>query len=155
MTETKHSIIYVYFSLLSHCLSNAETVSNTLMEVTVDIISDTVCNSPAVYNGDVTRNMLCAGHLSGGRDSCQVSELKLCVCCLVQQTSNAVRGISQGDSGGPLVCESGDRWYLVGITSWGSGCAQVNKPGVYTRVARVLPWIYSNMQVSPTDSVHT
>lgn len=95
LIETKHNIIYIYFSPFfwqeekkSNCLSNAAMVSNTLMEVTVNIISDTVCNSPAVYKGGITRNMLCAGHLSGGRDSCQVSELKLCVCVFVQQTSN-------------------------------------------------------------------
>lgn len=45
-----------------------------------------------------------------------------------------------------------NRWYLLGITSWGSGCGNVNKPGVYTRVHSVLPWIYSNMQVGTTDT---
>lgn len=58
-----------------------------------------------------------------------------------------MNSIPQGDSGGPLVCQNGDRWFLVGITSWGEGCGKRNKPGVYTKVRSVLPWIYSNMQV--------
>lgn len=43
------------------------------MEVTVDIISTQVCNNPNVYGGAVNKNMLCAGELKGGKDSCQVS----------------------------------------------------------------------------------
>uniref|UniRef100_A0A8D3BLQ9 Peptidase S1 domain-containing protein n=1 Tax=Scophthalmus maximus TaxID=52904 RepID=A0A8D3BLQ9_SCOMX len=97
-------------------------VSNDLMEVTVDIIDTPVCNSRHVYGGSVTRNMLCAGDLNGGKDSCQ------------------------GDSGGPLVCQADDLWYLVGITSWGSGCGDKNKPGVYTKVSSVMPWIHREMQ---------
>ncbi|XP_078023221.1 transmembrane protease serine 13a isoform X1 [Epinephelus lanceolatus] len=98
------------------------TVSNDLMEVTVDIISTQTCNGRQGYRGSVTRNMLCAGDLSGGRDSCQ------------------------GDSGGPLVCKGEKLWYLVGITSWGEGCGAEYKPGIYTKVSSVLPWIYSNTQ---------
>ncbi|KAM9358674.1 transmembrane protease serine 13a [Symphorus nematophorus] len=98
------------------------TVSNDLMEVTVDIIGRDICNSRSVYGGAVTKNMLCAGDLQGGKDSCQ------------------------GDSGGPLVCQGESRWYLVGITSWGAGCGEKNKPGVYTKVSSLLQWIYSNMQ---------
>lgn len=96
-------------------------VSRNLMEVNVGLINPKVCNSRSVYGGAVTKNMLCAGDLRGGKDSCQ------------------------GDSGGPLVCEGDKRWYLVGITSWGAGCGEKNKPGVYTKVSSVLPWIYSNM----------
>lgn len=62
------------------------------MEVTVNIINEQVCNSRAVYNGIVTKNMLCAGHLTGGKDSCQVSSphqmnmYTLCFCIKIQQT---------------------------------------------------------------------
>uniref|UniRef100_A0A4W5QBF7 Peptidase S1 domain-containing protein n=1 Tax=Hucho hucho TaxID=62062 RepID=A0A4W5QBF7_9TELE len=38
-------------------------------------------------------------------------------------------------------------WWLVGDTSWGDGCAQRNKPGVYGNVAFFLGWIYEQMQV--------
>jgi trypsin len=37
------------------------------------------------------------------------------------------------DSGGPLVAKFGTRPVLVGLVSWGQGCAEAKYPGVYTR----------------------
>ena len=67
----------------------------------------------------ITSGMLCAGHVPGGeKDSCS------------------------GDSGGPLFVQAPPaRPVVVGIVSWGVGCAQVNAPGVYTRTSFYKSWI--------------
>ncbi|KAL0819200.1 hypothetical protein ABMA28_008452 [Loxostege sticticalis] len=64
--------------------------------------------------GIVTRNMICAGLLDvGGRDACQ------------------------GDSGGPLYYGN----ILIGVVSWGHGCANATFPGISTNVASYTNWI--------------
>lgn len=77
-----------------------------------------LCASLPEYGQRLTSSMLCA--TSPSSDTCQ------------------------GDSGGPLVLQrrQGDRdAALVGIVSWGKGCAEFGKPGVYTRVSFYNDWI--------------
>ena len=91
--------------------------SDVLLGVEVPVVANTECNKPESYGGRVTPQMLCAGERGGGKDSCQ------------------------GDSGGPLTHNE----RLIGIVSWGAGCARELKYGIYTRVSSVAPWIRSQM----------
>ncbi|EDW00759.1 GH21062 [Drosophila grimshawi] len=69
--------------------------------------------------GIVTHTMFCAGSKSGlgERDSCM------------------------GDSGGPLITHIDGRFKLLGIVSWGLGCANAHYPGVYTHVTAYSDWL--------------
>ncbi|XP_020752348.2 serine protease 52-like [Odocoileus virginianus] len=81
----------------------------------------------------LTKSMLCAGDLEGGKDACQ------------------------GDSGGPLVCQKKTRkskWYQLGIVSWGVGCGQKKHPGVYTQVSSYLSWIEMKTKLSKRPYRH-
>lgn len=51
-----------------------------------------------------------------------------------------------GDSGGPLhyLDQREEKFYLVGVVSFGVGCARSDFPGVYTRVTSFLDWIQRN-----------
>jgi len=56
-------------------------------------------------------------------------------------------GTCVGDSGGPLQCNLKDgRWYLAGITSFGSGCAKPGFPDVFVRITKYVGWITSIME---------
>lgn len=54
----------------------------------------------------------------------------------------------QGDSGGPLIYQDhiSGRFQLHGITSWGDGCGEKGKPGVYTRVSAFSDWIQTEIE---------
>ena len=97
--------------------SFAGELSNVLMKVTVPVISDDDCRDA---NGEdyIADSMICAGFDEGGKDHCQ------------------------GDSGGPFMCGS----QLSGVVSWGWGCAEPGKPGVYTQTSHFISWLNSHMK---------
>ncbi|GLH07086.1 Serine protease snake [Gryllus bimaculatus] len=107
----------------------SESPSDTLLKVALDIIDNNLCNelwrsasgTRPLADG-IAPTMLCAGVLKGGKDTCQ------------------------GDSGGPIQITGPENkcvYHVVGVTSFGKGCALKNSPGVYTRVSSYVPWIES------------
>ncbi len=88
--------------------------SDVLQEVSVPVVSEAKCKDDySKAQIAIKQGMVCAGE--EGKDSCQ------------------------GDSGGPLVEPDGK--HLVGIVSFGVGCARPEFPGVYTSVKFFRPWI--------------
>jgi len=104
--------------------SSGGFVSDLLLHAEVNYVPNSQCNID--YSAEtITDNMLCAA--SPGKDACQ------------------------GDSGGPLYDATNK--ILIGITSWGYGCADPQFPGVYARISEGIDWIESNTGVlSPPPS---
>ncbi|NWW29079.1 PRS56 protease, partial [Falcunculus frontatus] len=100
--------------------------ADVVMEAQVPLLSQETCRG-ALGKDLLTSAMFCAGYLSGGIDSCQ------------------------GDSGGPLACQdpASHNFVLYGITSWGDGCGERGKPGVYTRVTAFTDWLSLQMDPAP------
>ena len=120
-------------------------ISPILQKVEVPYVPQDVCAQDYGDANAITDRMICAGEK--GKDSCQ------------------------GDSGGPMIHLKSEservkktrnfilfQKYLnkqinaflfffqdlVGIVSWGIGCAEEGYPGVYTRVSSVAEWINEN-----------
>ncbi|CAG4988566.1 unnamed protein product [Colias eurytheme] len=99
-------------------LTSSGPSSHVLQDVTINTVNRAVCNSRySNVNVVINENMICAGLLDvGGRDACQ------------------------GDSGGPMYI--GD--VIVGIVSFGMGCADPVYPGVSAAVGSFTDWIVAN-----------
>ncbi|XP_074052091.1 brain-specific serine protease 4-like [Macrotis lagotis] len=97
----------------------------TLQKLKVPIISSETCSRlywRGVGQEIITSDMLCAGYLEGKKDACL------------------------GDSGGPLMCQVNGSWLLGGIISWGEGCAERDRPGVYISLTAHQAWIQRVVQ---------
>jgi trypsin len=100
--------------------SGSSSLSSQLQAVVIQIVSREECNEAYAAYGGITENMICAAVIGGGKDACQ------------------------GDTGGPLVVDGA----LVGVVSWGVGCAEENYPRVYSNVARLRDFITEETGVS-------
>lgn len=96
---------------------SSNATSRSLQYAEVPFVANRTCNSPLANNGRITDAMLCAGYSNGGIDACY------------------------GDSGGALALKNVGQPKLVGIVSWGEGCARPEKYGVYTRVPVFAKWV--------------
>ena len=96
--------------------------SGILKEVSLPVLTAKKCKALVDDPNMYTKKVICTGYAEGGQDACQ------------------------GDSGGPLFHVNGGQQILVGVVSWGEGCARKNSPGIFTKVAFYLDWMKSTMQ---------
>ncbi|XP_018415220.1 PREDICTED: ovochymase-2-like [Nanorana parkeri] len=111
-------------------------VAKILQQVTLPIVEQEACMRTMQTLGPraTFQTAVCAGFPEGGKDACQ------------------------GDSGGPFLCPRiHGRWVLVGVTSWGMGCARSwsnnllqlpekrGSPGIFTDVKKMLEWLNLNL----------
>jgi len=110
--------------------SHGKELSNILRHTSLKIQSDHLCKNKSSLQFN-SKTAFCAGDRNGDRDSCF------------------------GDSGGGFVREKKNlKWVVVGIVSWGWGCAQKDKYGYYTRIHPFLDWIRETMETEDFECSH-
>ncbi|XP_051885669.1 prothrombin [Pristis pectinata] len=96
-----------------------------LQQIQLPIVEQRICRTST--NIKVTNNMFCAGFSPEDKEHGDACE---------------------GDSGGPFVMKNptDNRWYLIGIVSWGEGCDRDGKYGFYTHVFKLRKWLMKAMK---------
>ena len=93
--------------------------TDVLREAPVPLVSQDKCQEAFDY--EIMDTQMCAGYRRGGVDTCA------------------------GDSGGPLMCEMErdgvTQWYAYGVTSFGEGCGDKGKYGIYSNVTKFSDWV--------------
>jgi secreted trypsin-like serine protease len=93
----------------------------SLFRVELKLVSQVRCEK--VYADRLDDTMMCAGFEVGGKDACD------------------------GDSGGPLILkDAAGNGKLIGVVSWGDGCARAHTFGVYSRVDAAADWIETTIR---------
>lgn len=121
---------YHYHTDYNNNNNNMNQTNDTLLQAEVRVTSTDQCNRNysklEISWLNIDEHFLCASDPQGKKDACQ------------------------GDSGGPLMWNNqqgllehitSEKWYQLGLVSFGHGCANSQYPGVYTRISYYMPWI--------------
>uniref|UniRef100_A0A147AMC1 Prothrombin n=1 Tax=Fundulus heteroclitus TaxID=8078 RepID=A0A147AMC1_FUNHE len=108
----------------------ARNLPSVLQQIHLPIVDQDVCRQSTAVR--ITSNMFCAGY----------------------KPEESQRGDAcEGDSGGPFVMKypAENRWYQIGIVSWGEGCDRDGKYGFYTHLFRMGRWMKKVIERSGDD----
>ena len=95
-----------------------------LQKLSIPVVGHETCKELfRMHHFKITDTMLCAGYPQGGKDACQ------------------------GDSGGPLIRkvrkDSASKAAIIGVVSWGVGCARPGLLGIYSRVSGCIITLFT------------
>ncbi|KAG5284994.1 hypothetical protein AALO_G00032830 [Alosa alosa] len=107
-------------NLFERWSSSPKAIPSVLRQVHLPIVDQDTCQYSTSIR--ITDNMFCAGF----------------------RPEQSIYGDGcEGDSGGPFVMKdrTDNRWYQIGLVTWGEGCHQDGKYGIYTHLFRMRRWM--------------